>query len=374
MAWKENILFKGLSEEELSIVERAVQEKHFQPESTIINEGDKGTEIYFIKSGKVEILKNDWIPDQRYRISTLQAGEVFGEMALVGDNIRHASVKAIDEIDLFQLSFKQLIDNHPEIASKISKNLNKLLTSRLSATDTAVVSGLKREFLQQKKRAVMSSLVVKVFTILALYLVIVQIALNFVVLEHLAIILSLFMLGISRVLYGLIKETGYPIKMYGLTCRKWKKSVWESIVFSIPILLIVVLMKYLFIQYNPDYAEQSLFNFSLPTAPTEMERFLTIFSFVIYILFSPAQEFIFRGVLQSALQRLLTGRRRIIRGIIVSNLIFLMVHFHFDFAFLIFPLGIFWGWLFLRHRTLIGVSLSHMLIGFWTFYAVGLRP
>jgi hypothetical protein len=32
---------------------------------------------------------------------------------------------------------------------------------------------------------------------------------------------------------------------------------------------------------------------------------------------------------------------------------------------LVFVPGLFWGWLYLRHQTLVGVSVSHLLIGLW---------
>jgi membrane protease YdiL (CAAX protease family) len=35
--------------------------------------------------------------------------------------------------------------------------------------------------------------------------------------------------------------------------------------------------------------------------------------------------------------------------------------------------GLFWGWLYSRHRTLIGVTISHILIGAWIFYFVGVH-
>ena len=35
--------------------------------------------------------------------------------------------------------------------------------------------------------------------------------------------------------------------------------------------------------------------------------------------------------------------------------------------------GLFWGWLYARHGTLIGVSVSHILLGLWTVFVVGIE-
>lgn len=375
MSWQKNILFEELTKEELDAVAQYMEEKTFSKEEEVVKEGESGSDIFFIESGEVEILKKDWL-DKSYRISLLKEGEVFGEMALVGDNTRFATVKSLSELKVHVLPFSKFIESHPDIASKVSKNLNKLLTSRLSETDKERVSGLRRELIQSKKRASMSSLTVKVFALITLYQVLMQAALRLFPVHHMAIVLSLFMLAIGWILYKFVKDTGYPLKMFGFTTRKWKKSTVESILFTIPLLLLVVGMKYLFIKYMPKYADSTLFDFSIKRAAkdTPIDHILTGVSFYLYILFSPVQEFIFRGVIQSSMQRFLTGKRRILNAILVTNLIFLQAHFYFNFSFIIFLPGLFWSWLYLRHRTLIGASLSHTLVGFWTFYVVGLRP
>lgn len=376
MTWKNSALFKGLSPQEISLVETYIRRKTYEPKTWILREGEKGSDIYFIESGKVEILKNDWISKTPYPIQILAAGELFGEMAMVGDNIRHASVRSLDLLTIDRLSFDALVKACPEIANKISKNLSVLLASRLSETDNTVVRGLRREVLQVKKRAAMSSLTVKVFAILALYQVMVRTALNYIVVSQLSLLISLFMVSISRVLYGLVKDYGYPLKMYGLTTRNWKRSVREAILFTTPFLLLILGIKYFFLKTRPEYVHTPLFQLGMGEIINKQGSInvISALSLIIYIAFSPAQEFIFRGVIQSSLQRFLHGPRRILYSILVTCLISQQFHFYFNMSLLVFLPDLFWCWLFLRHRTLIGVSLSHMLIGIWTFFIVGLRP
>jgi hypothetical protein len=84
-----------------------------------------------------------------------------------------------------------------------------------------------------------------------------------------------------------------------------------------------------------------------------------------YSVFAPVQEFIARGCFQSSFQNFLMGKHRILLSIVISNLMFSMTHLHIStrFALLAFAPGLFWGWQYARHKNLIGISISHVIIG-----------
>jgi membrane protease YdiL (CAAX protease family) len=93
----------------------------------------------------------------------------------------------------------------------------------------------------------------------------------------------------------------------------------------------------------------------------------TTVAYGLYVLLSPMQEFVARGVIQGCLQHMLSGRHATWRAILVSNAVFSISHQHLGlgYALLVFVPGLFWGWLYQRHRSLVGVSVSHVLIGLW---------
>jgi len=84
-----------------------------------------------------------------------------------------------------------------------------------------------------------------------------------------------------------------------------------------------------------------------------------------YSVFAPVQEFIARGCFQSSFQNFLVGKYKTLTAIVISNLMFSMTHLHISisFALLAFIPGLFWGWQYARHKTLIGISISHIVIG-----------
>nr|WP_264770288.1 CPBP family intramembrane glutamic endopeptidase [Coxiella burnetii] len=96
---------------------------------------------------------------------------------------------------------------------------------------------------------------------------------------------------------------------------------------------------------------------------------------VAYITFSILQEIMARGVLQTSLQRFFVGKYSIVFSIIMSNLIYASTHVMVSpiSAALVFPLGLFFGWLYARHQSLVGVCTAHILIGTFAFYLVGFR-
>jgi membrane protease YdiL (CAAX protease family) len=71
--------------------------------------------------------------------------------------------------------------------------------------------------------------------------------------------------------------------------------------------------------------------------------------------------------MQGALTRMLTGRMVPLKAILVANAVFSVSHQHLGlgYALVVFVPGLFWGWLYHRQGSLLGVSVSHAIIGLW---------
>ena len=84
----------------------------------IFRKGDTGHHLYFISKGQVEILAEDGITSY----GVLSEGSFFGEIALLLDTPRTASIKALDFCDLYYLdksTFKSIIHHYPDFAAYI---------------------------------------------------------------------------------------------------------------------------------------------------------------------------------------------------------------------------------------------------------------
>ena len=100
------------------------QEWRFREGHVIFEQGDTGRDFYLVRRGKVDILKTLDTGDQ-VLLATLKAGDIFGEMAIVGNQPRLATaicksdcILAIADGD----NLDALIDNNPEFTHALITN------------------------------------------------------------------------------------------------------------------------------------------------------------------------------------------------------------------------------------------------------------
>ncbi len=113
-------LFSGASDSMIADFVIRLKPVIFTPKDYIIKKGERGDCLYFISSGKVEVV-NDETGDN---IATLGVGAYFGEIALVDSTPRSATIRAIDYCDLYSLekaSFDEVIKDYPEFYQKIKE-------------------------------------------------------------------------------------------------------------------------------------------------------------------------------------------------------------------------------------------------------------
>ena len=83
----------------------------------------------------------------------------------------------------------------------------------------------------------------------------------------------------------------------------------------------------------------------------------------------------FRSGLQSALALIMQGGKSAVawKSNLLANLIFVSAHMHrnLTLAFLVFVPGVFFGWIFNRHHSVVSSSLAHMLVGGYSIFVLG---
>ena len=84
------------------LLAKLMTEQHYAPGQIIFKEGDVGDAMYIIRSGRVAVVKGG------FKSPTILAyrgvGEIIGEMALLEDEPRSASVVAVEELRLLRIS------------------------------------------------------------------------------------------------------------------------------------------------------------------------------------------------------------------------------------------------------------------------------
>ncbi|MCX8057895.1 MAG: cyclic nucleotide-binding domain-containing protein [Spirochaetes bacterium] len=114
-------LFKHLKDKNIKIVSNLLKERNYKKGDIIVKQGDSGIGLFIIKSGKVKIVKK--LADGReLDIAVHGEGEFFGELSVLDDKPRTASVIAIEDCTTLAMThweFKALLEEHPEIALDI---------------------------------------------------------------------------------------------------------------------------------------------------------------------------------------------------------------------------------------------------------------
>ena len=125
-------LFFGLSQRQLGKLLIKLFERNYQTGETIFTQGEAGKALFIVLSGKVSIIRAN--SETEEHLVTLNAGGYFGELALIDDQPRFASVRADEPTTLLMLyksDFDDLIEGHKAIAIKVMSNLLRTLAGYL---------------------------------------------------------------------------------------------------------------------------------------------------------------------------------------------------------------------------------------------------
>lgn len=123
-------LFSTLDKKELQVLAKSCQERSYKAGTTIFSQGDSGVGLYVVKMGKVRIVLAVDPDKAEEEIAVLGPGDVLGEMALLDDLPRSASVIAIDDVTALLLpvwEFRSVLRQHPDIALKLLAELSRRL-------------------------------------------------------------------------------------------------------------------------------------------------------------------------------------------------------------------------------------------------------
>src|SRR5439155_5771267 len=121
------ILFT-LSDNILRALARQLQPVTVSKGSTIIKQGEPGDSLFIIEAGRCEATVED-SPGHQIVIAFWDAGDFFGEMALISGDPRTATVKALEECKLLVLDRKTLYETLPADSDAIIE-LTKLVEQR----------------------------------------------------------------------------------------------------------------------------------------------------------------------------------------------------------------------------------------------------
>lgn len=362
--WQQHPFFSEVPPALLPRVAAHLREEHHADGAAILREGDPPDRLCLLLEGRAAILKGD----PAARLGTVEAGATVGEMGVLSGAPRSTTVVAETTVRLVSLSREALADLESEtgfdlIALSLKAQAG-VLGERLARTNAVAAESMRERLEEFRLRVAFGRLFTNVVLMVFVYT------------SALGLLRALTSAGTSSTLttsallalmaagaVWIMKTSGFPLETFGFTTARWRAVLLEALAWSAAFCAVMTAAKATLLHWGDGYAHLALIS---PWRSTD-GPLATAVAYGLYTVLSPVQEFVARGLLQGSLQKLFTGRHVGLRAVIVANAIFSISHQHLGltYALAVFIPGLFWGWLYHRQRSLVGVSVSHVIIGLW---------
>lgn len=112
-----------------------ITQEHFEPGEEVFHQGDIGDRIYIIVSGQAEVVHEDG--DMEILLATLGTGEYFGEMALLKQTTRGATIRCtapMDTLSLPKREFSMLAAYLPKMRETLELVMEQRMRSNAEKT------------------------------------------------------------------------------------------------------------------------------------------------------------------------------------------------------------------------------------------------
>jgi CRP/FNR family cyclic AMP-dependent transcriptional regulator len=129
-------LLRSIDTKERVAFERRCIWRHAAAKEWLLEQGDIGTDIFFLTSGTIRVLITP-SPDREVILADVNAGGYFGEMAAIDGQPRSAGILAITDATIACMSastFREILHKYPDI----SEQLLKQLVARIRALDQRI--------------------------------------------------------------------------------------------------------------------------------------------------------------------------------------------------------------------------------------------
>lgn len=144
---RECAVFSALTNAELESIASSALEKEYEAGTIIIQEGDAAEELLVVQEGKVAVQmtlpKSPGQMGRKVTIDIVTKNEVLGWSAIIEPYVSTFAAVCLQKVKALSLSgtkLRWLIQDNPQIGSKVLKALIKVVASRLDATRQLLIS------------------------------------------------------------------------------------------------------------------------------------------------------------------------------------------------------------------------------------------
>jgi CRP-like cAMP-binding protein len=347
------------------MVERA-ELRTYAPGETILAEGVESQALILLVEGKADVCKVDEASASEHVLNSVARGDVIGEMSFFQGVPASASVRARETLAALVLE-RSVVSRETLGAAydRIRGNVALLLMDRQRALSDRQIAILRRSQQQEKERREFGVFFSVIVILVGIDHAVAEISRD----PRVDVTSQTFSWGallfFALPLIFFVAFTRQPLSVFGLSLRGWRRSLLEGLLLSLPLALLAVAGKWAFQQLGwidaggPFFTTRSFRDSALllPGLPG------ILIGRVQGLLHHFTQELLMRGIVQGSLQRLY-ARPSPLPAILATSSIFATAHMFISlpFALITFVGGCFFGWVYSRHQTLLGVTLLHFLL------------
>ena len=137
-------IFSSFSQDDLSILAKHMSFVHLERGEYLFMEGDQGSFMGFVVSGVLEVQKSTTAGD-RVTLARLTKGSSIGEMAIIDQSVRSATVvakQAATLVTLTEKGFDLLAERQPALGIQVIKKIARLLSLNMRRTSSKLADFL----------------------------------------------------------------------------------------------------------------------------------------------------------------------------------------------------------------------------------------
>ena len=363
--WRHNLFLADVPRDLVEHLEGLLLRQDYAAGESILIEGETADRVCLLTDGRVGIYKGD----EGARLDSVEAGASFGEMGLLSGAPRSVTVTAETPVVVWSISVAAFeafqARTGVDLLALSMRSQAGALGARLARTNDVAAQWLRERMEQYRIRVSFGTLFTNVILMMFVYTSALGVLREFSATGSSSTLTTSALLILMAAGAALMmKASGFPASTFGFTLARWQWVLVDSLAWSAAFCAVLTLAKAALLQWSPAHAHLALFKPWVSPAGL----LATVVAYALYVVLSPLQEFVARGLMQGALTRMLTGRLVPLKAIVVANAVFSVSHQHLGlgYALAVFVPGLFWGWLYHRHGgSLLGVSVSHVLIGLW---------
>ncbi|MEL6503820.1 MAG: CPBP family glutamic-type intramembrane protease [Pseudomonadota bacterium] len=345
-------LFGGLAAEEHTLLADHCELKTFAPGQTILQQGQNYNTLMVLFHGHAEVIIDGGASGKPFVLANLEPGAQVGEKGFMDLGTAAASVVAQDSVTTLCLSRQAA--QKCGLYQAIIESIAGVQADRLQQANAKQINAMQAIIDRQAEQNAFGRFYIATIMLFAVSSFVPDYA-NESPSFQLFIRWVFLILILLPALYAVSQQKA-PVSVFGITTAGWKRALMESLLVALAILPLMVLFK---IMGAP--ADEPLITWATIANYSGAQLALYI---ITYVPHSAIQEFIARGVGQGSLQRFMADAH-FLKPIVLAGLLFAILHLHLSIgaAALTFGISLLFGYLYYRHKSLVGVTVLHILLG-----------